>query len=60
MKVRALLGTVSDGKGKTYTVNDEFEVDDERGKYLLGLEAVERVDAPAPAVKRVQRRKTES
>lgn len=43
MKVRALLPTVNDGRGTSHGLYDEFDVDDERGEFLLGLRAVERV-----------------
>lgn len=49
MKVRAKVGTVYDGEGKFYTMNDEFEIGEERGEFLLSVGAVEKLETASPA-----------
>lgn len=49
MRVRAKVSNVYDGRNSFYTMDDEFEVDEERGNFLLSLNAVERLDAPESA-----------
>lgn len=45
MRVRATVGTVF-ANGRFYTQNDEFDVDDERGEFLVSIDAAERLDEP--------------
>jgi hypothetical protein len=48
MRVRAEIGTVS-ANGRFYTQNDEFDVDDERGEFLVSIGAATRLDEPKKA-----------